>query len=104
LGVEFRRQMERFFEDYDLLLTPTTPITAPPLEGPNAVEQARILTSFTAPFNLSGLPAFSIPCGFTEEGLPIGLQLITRPWAEVTLLRAASAYQNVMDWHLRAPN
>lgn len=103
LGVEFRRQMERFFEDYDLLLTPTTPITAPPLEGPNAVEQARILTSFTAPFNLSGLPALSIPCGFSSQGLPVGLQLIARPWAEAKLLRAAEAYQNATDWHLREP-
>lgn len=104
LGTEFRRQMERFLERYDLLLTPTTPITAPPLDGPDGVEQARILTRFTSPFNLSGLPALSIPCGFTEEGLPIGLQLITHPWSEAKLLCAADAYQAVTDWHEREPS
>lgn len=103
LGVVFRRQLERLLEDYDLLITPTTPIPAPPLEGPDAVEQARILTRFTSPFNLSGLPALSLPCGFTEEGLPIGMQIITRPWGEARLLRAAEAYQEATDWHKRIP-
>lgn len=102
-GVEFRRQLEHLLANYDLLLIPATPIAAPPLEGPDAVEQARILTRFTAPFNLSGLPAISIPCGFTESGLPIGLQLVARPWAEAMLLRAAEVYQAVTDWHEREP-
>jgi aspartyl-tRNA(Asn)/glutamyl-tRNA(Gln) amidotransferase subunit A len=98
-----RRQFERFFEDYDILLMPTTPVPAPPIEGPDAVEQARLLTRFTAPFNITGLPAISVPCGFTTAGLPIGLQLITRPWAEAALLRAAFAYEQATEWHLRRP-
>lgn len=98
-----RRHFERFFQAYDVLLTPTTPVAAPPIEGPDAVQQARLLTRFTAPFNFTGLPALSLPCGFTEEGLPIGLQMIARPWGEAALLRAAQAFEGVTGWHLRHP-
>lgn len=98
-----RHQFERFFENYDLLLTPATPITAPPLHGPDAVGQAAILTRFTAPFNLTGLPALSLPCGLTATGLPIGLQIISRPWAEVQILQAAYAFEQATSWHLQKP-
>ncbi|UCD97663.1 MAG: amidase [Chloroflexota bacterium] len=98
-----RRRFEHFFGKYDLLLTPTTPLTAPLLEGPDAVEQAATLTRFTAPFNFSGLPAISLPCGFNSQGMPIGMQLITRSWGEAALLRAAQAYESATDWHLRRP-
>ena len=97
-----RRQFERFFENYDILLTPTTPIPAP-LRGGDAVERARLLTRFTAPFNLTGLPALSLPCGFTSQGLPVGLQIISRPWAEVEVLRAGYAYEQASEWYLREP-
>jgi aspartyl-tRNA(Asn)/glutamyl-tRNA(Gln) amidotransferase subunit A len=99
-----RRKFEQFFDEFDLLLTATTPIAAPPLEGPDAVEQASTLTRFTSPFNLTGLPAISLPCGFTGLGLPIGLQIIIRPWGEAALLRAANAYQGATEWHLRKPD
>jgi aspartyl-tRNA(Asn)/glutamyl-tRNA(Gln) amidotransferase subunit A len=98
-----RRQYERYFEQVDVLLTPTTPVCAPPIEGPDAVEQARRLTRFTAPFNLTGLPAISLPCGFTQDGLPIGLQMIAAQWAEKKLLRAAFAYQQATSWHAQRP-
>ncbi len=98
-----RRIYERFFEQYDVLLTPTTPVTAPPIQGPNAVEQARLLTRFTAPFNLTGLPAISLPCGFRSEGLPIGLQIVSGPWAETKVLRVANAYEQATQWHQRWP-
>jgi aspartyl-tRNA(Asn)/glutamyl-tRNA(Gln) amidotransferase subunit A len=97
-----RSQFERFFERFDLLLAPATPIPAPPIEGPDAVEAARILTRFTAPFNLTGLPALVLPCGF-PGGLPVGLQLVARPWAEAALLRAAQAYEQATEWRLRQP-
>ena len=80
---EMKKRLEMFFETHDLLLTPSTPIAAPTVAGHDAVEQAGRLTRFTAPFNLTGLPAISLPCGFTQSGLPIGLQIISRAWAEV---------------------
>ena len=81
----------------------TTPITAPPIEGPDAVEQARLLTRYTAPFNLTGLPAISLPCGFDHDGLPIGLQITSGPWEETKVLRAAYAYENATEWHKSHP-
>jgi aspartyl-tRNA(Asn)/glutamyl-tRNA(Gln) amidotransferase subunit A len=97
-----RRQIERFFESYDILLTPTTPISAP-LRGGDAVERARLLTRFTAPFNLTGLPALSLPCGFAKNGLPVGLQIVSRPWADAEVLRVGQAYEQSTEWHLRQP-
>ncbi len=101
---EVRRRGEQFFHRFDLLLLPSTPIAAPLIEGNNAIEQARRLTRFTAPFNVSGLPALSMPCGFTGSGLPIGLQLVAAHWAEAKLLRAAQSYEQASEWHLRKPN
>lgn len=100
---QIRHQFEHFFDDFDVLLIPTTPITAPPILNLDSVSLAPILTRFTAPFNLTGLPAISLPCGFTPSGMPIGLQIITRPWGEATLLRAAFAYQQATPWHLKQP-
>jgi aspartyl-tRNA(Asn)/glutamyl-tRNA(Gln) amidotransferase subunit A len=101
--VVLRRGFEEFFREYDLLLTASTPITAPPIEGEDAVSQAATLTRFTAPFNFTGLPAISLPCGMTDQGLPIGMQLVARPWGEVSLLRAAQAFEGATDWHLKHP-
>jgi aspartyl-tRNA(Asn)/glutamyl-tRNA(Gln) amidotransferase subunit A len=71
--------------------------------GPDAIELARRLTRYTAPFNLTGLPAISVPCGFTADRLPVGLQLIARPWAEAQLLRAAHAFESNTPWHQMQP-
>ncbi len=88
-----RCQFSEFFNDFDLLLTPTTPITAPVRGSADAVERARLLTRFTAPFNLTGLPALSIPCGWSNEKLPIGLQIVGKPWAEAKVLLAGEVYE-----------
>ena len=101
--VEITRRFELLFDEYDALILPTTPIPAPVLEGENAIERARQLTRFTAPFNLSGLPALSVPCGFTTEGLPIGLQIVSRAWNEAGLLRTGYAFQQATDWHKMKP-
>ena len=100
---ETRRKLESLFDQYDSLLLPTTPITAPALEGENALERARVLTRFTAPFNLSGMPALTIPCGFSPEGLPIGLQIVSRAWNEAGVLRVGYAFQQATEWHRKQP-
>jgi aspartyl-tRNA(Asn)/glutamyl-tRNA(Gln) amidotransferase subunit A len=100
---EITRRLHRLFEEHDVLMLPATPVAAPPIEGGDAVESARLLTRFTAPFNLSGLPAISIPCGFTRIGLPIGLQMVAAPWNEARLLQAARAYEREVDWGSRHP-
>jgi aspartyl-tRNA(Asn)/glutamyl-tRNA(Gln) amidotransferase subunit A len=98
---EVKRRCELLLNVYDILILPTTPISAPVLEGENAIERARQLTRFTAPFNLTGLPALTVPCGFTKEGLPIGLQIVSRAWNEAGVLRAGYAFQQATDWHTR---
>ena len=101
--VETRRRCELLFDQFDMLILPTTPITAPVLEGENAVERARQLTRFTSPFNLTGLPALTVPCGFSQEELPIGLQIVSRPWNEAGVLRTGYAYQQATSWHKMKP-
>lgn len=94
LGLQLRRHMDEFFRDYDLLITPTAPTTAPLRDEPEEQRRARPnLLSYTAPWNLTGLPALSVPCGSNAAGLPIGLQLVAPHWAEARLLRAARALE-----------
>ena len=100
---EVRKRCEQFFESYDFLITPTTPIAAPTIEGHDAVEQAAQLTRFTAPFNLTGLPALSLPCGFTKEGLPIGLQIVSHACADAKVLNAGYALEQATEWHKKRP-
>lgn len=100
---EVRKRFELFFESYDFLILPTTPIPAPTIQGHDAVEQAARLTRFTAPFNLAGLPALSLPCGFTQSGLPIGLQIVSRAWADAKVLNAGYAFEQATEWRNRKP-
>ena len=95
---EMKKRFELFFEAHDLLILPTTPIPAPTIEGHDAVEQAARLTRFTAPFNLTGLPALSIPCGFTSSGLPLGLQIVSRAWGDAKVLNAGYAFEQATEW------
>jgi aspartyl-tRNA(Asn)/glutamyl-tRNA(Gln) amidotransferase subunit A len=98
-----RREFDAAFARCDLLVTPTSPTVAFRLGEKTADPVAMYLNDvFTLPVNIAGLPGLSIPCGFSE-GLPVGLQLIGRPFDEPTLLRAAHAYQQVTDWHRRRP-
>ncbi len=100
---EIKRKCDFLFQKYDALILPTTPIPAPVLEGENAIERARQLTRFTSPFNLMGVPALSLPCGFTRDGLPIGLQIVTRAWDETRALNVGYAFQQVSAWHTKVP-
>ena len=105
----FDRAARRLLEDVDLLAGPTEPVTAPPLlqqqvlAGEHEVGTVAALTQYTRPYNITGFPAISVPCGFSSEGLPIGLQLAGRPFDEETVLRAAHAYEQSTDWHTRRP-
>jgi aspartyl-tRNA(Asn)/glutamyl-tRNA(Gln) amidotransferase subunit A len=98
----FRREAMNLFDNFDLLLTPATATTAPLLDAHEDDAPVRpTLTSYTSPWNLAGFPALSLPCGFTSQGLPVGLQLIARPWADARLLRAGQAYEQATSWHKR---
>jgi aspartyl-tRNA(Asn)/glutamyl-tRNA(Gln) amidotransferase subunit A len=101
---ERRRARALFFEKFDVLVTPTIPSDPPVREGLNAVNTSGNLTRFTSPFNLTGLPAISIPCGFSRKGLPIGMQLVAKHWNEALLFRAAFAYENATGWYKQKPN
>jgi Asp-tRNA(Asn)/Glu-tRNA(Gln) amidotransferase A subunit family amidase len=100
---EIRHAVLALFARYDVLAVPATAIPAPPAEGADALAEAARLTATTSPFNLTGLPAISLPCGSTAAGLPIGLQLAGGPWREATVLRAARTYERATDWGTRRP-
>lgn len=93
----------------DVIATPTTVVAAPRLEELTVrlrgadVGVVETVCRLTGPFNLTGLPALSLPCGFTADGRPIALQLVGLPFAEATVLAAGHAFQRVSDWHLRRP-
>ena len=88
--------------DCDILLAPATPIVAPLHNAPDARPTAPI-SHYLQLANLTGFPALSMPCGFSADGLPIGLQIIGRPWQEARILRAAYAYERLTPWHGRKP-
>ena len=85
------------------LLTPTTPRAAMPLSAFTPSAELGTLIPYTCGFNLIGNPAISVPCGYTEEGLPIGLQIAGMHFADATVLGLAHAYQMRTSWHLRHP-
>src|SRR5262249_39583677 len=106
-----RRQMLDALGRYDVLLAPTAPCPAPLIAALAAPLQSRqeaaqrffARRSYTTPASLAGVPALSVPCGFTTGGLPIGLQLIGRRFEEATVLRAGHAYEQATAWHERRP-
>jgi aspartyl-tRNA(Asn)/glutamyl-tRNA(Gln) amidotransferase subunit A len=99
-----KQDFDAAFETVDALLTPTSPTVAWPLESRKGDPLAMYLADvFTVGANLAGLPGLSLPCGFSSEGLPIGLQILGRPFDESTILRLGHAYEQAHDWHARAP-
>jgi aspartyl-tRNA(Asn)/glutamyl-tRNA(Gln) amidotransferase subunit A len=94
-----RGEFDQAFEKYDALVTPTSP-TVPFRIGEKIEDPLQMYLSdvFTIPVNIAGLPAISIPAGFAE-GLPIGLQIIAKPFAEEMILKIAHAYQQLTNWH-----
>ena len=106
----FWQTVRRFFERHDLLVTPTTSVAAFPigLSFPAEIE-GRALDNqlqwfpFTFPFSITGQPAITVPCGFTVEGLPVGLQIVGKRFADATVLRAAAAFEAAQPWIARRP-
>ena len=100
-----RRDFEAAFKDVDLMATPVTPTPAFKL-GEKIQDPLEMYLSdiYTISVNLAGIPAISVPCGFSKGGLPIGLQLIGRPFEEDIVLRGAHAYEQATEWRLRKPN
>ena len=105
----FDREVRKLLEQVDLLAGPTEPVTAPTLLAPEVqageitVDTTAALTQYTRPYNITGSPAISVPCGFSASGLPIGLQLAGRAFDESTVLRAAHAYEQATQWRNRRP-
>ena len=105
-----RQAVLEALEEVDVIVLPTSPTGAPLLPdeaGIKSQEDARSriagVRNFTGAFNVAGVPALSIPCGFTGDGLPLSLQIVGKPMAEGLLFRVAHAYQQTTDWHLRRP-
>ena len=105
----FDNQGRSLLDDVDLLAGPTEPVTAPRImaskvmAGEQEVGVVGALTQYTRPYNINGFQAISVPCGFSDENMPIGLQLAGKPFDELTVLRAAHAYEQATDWHTRRP-
>jgi aspartyl-tRNA(Asn)/glutamyl-tRNA(Gln) amidotransferase subunit A len=97
-----KHNCRKLFETVDVIVTPTVPVPAPRIEEAQSV--ARSLTQFTRYFNIVGLPAISIPCGFTYDGLPIGIQIAGKAFDESTVLRVAHAYEQDARWFERRPD
>jgi aspartyl-tRNA(Asn)/glutamyl-tRNA(Gln) amidotransferase subunit A len=103
-----RKGAGKIFEAIDVFVTPTTPIVAPSIaelhQKPELLRPRELqLLRNTRPLNVWGLPAISLPCGFTKTGLPIGLQIAGPAGREDVVLRAAHAYEQATDWHQREP-
>jgi len=102
-----RRSITEVFENVDLIVTPTTPV--PPITIAEALEMplpgpaGELWLRNTRPFNVYGLPTISIPCGFTQQGLPIGLQIAGPHFAEGRLLAFSQAFEQAIEWHARLP-
>jgi len=97
------------FDHLDVIVTPSVPIVSPQVsqtivridDYEESVDSAAV--RYLAPFNLTGLPALSIPCGFSSKGLPIGMQIAGRAYDESTILRLGHEYENATEWHMRLP-
>ena len=93
----------------DAVIAPVAPVAAPTIaesdvgNSPDAEAVIQRLTRFTRPVNYLGLPSLALPAGFTRDGLPVGMQLIGRPFDEATLLGIGAAFQRATDFHDRVP-
>ena len=92
------------FEKYDFLLGPVAPTTALKMgEGLSDPLAMYLGDIYTVMINIAGLPSLALPCGFDRDGMPVGMQLVGRPFDEKTILAAGNAYQSVTDYHTKKP-
>ena len=104
LRERFRREVDALFERVDLLVFPGQMTPALRFEDFPMTGLAPASMRYTAPWNLLGLPAVVVPCGFSREGLPLSIQIVGRAFDDATVLRLARAYERVTDWHTRRPD
>lgn len=105
-----KQEFQRLFDDVDVIISPTVPTVAVPadldsISWRSGVEESVTMAyiRFTVPGDLTGMPAISLPCGFSSEGLPIGMQIMGRPLDEAVLLKLASCYESMTSWHEQMP-
>jgi aspartyl-tRNA(Asn)/glutamyl-tRNA(Gln) amidotransferase subunit A len=101
VGREWRRMLEGVFAEVDAILSPVSGAVAPIAAESEMIETTRKLTIRTYGWSLAGVPALAIPCGFSPEAMPIGMQLAAPAWQEPLLFRIGAAYQRATEWHLR---
>ena len=103
----FNHQMAESMKKVDVLVTPTVPIQTPTIRectpSPGNTGGGAGLPFFTGVFDVTGQPSHSIPCGFTVEGMPVGMMSSGHPFEETTVLRVGNAYEQLTDWHQRPP-
>jgi len=101
---KIKEDLDNVFKEFDCVLTPTSPTPAFKIgEKLNDPLSMYLSDIFTIPVNLAGIPAISMPCGFTAGGLPAGLQLMAKPFGEETLFKVAYTYEQNTQWHKRKP-
>jgi aspartyl-tRNA(Asn)/glutamyl-tRNA(Gln) amidotransferase subunit A len=104
-----KRELDAALTSVDVLLTPTLPIAPPTIDrctvtpGMPLPRELLHIPRLTRPFNLTGHPVISVPCGFTQSGLPVGMQIAGRAFDEVMVLRVAQAYEQATPWHRQHP-
>jgi aspartyl-tRNA(Asn)/glutamyl-tRNA(Gln) amidotransferase subunit A len=105
-----RSQFLAAFKSVDVFVCPTLPFTATPIgattvviEGGVEEDMLSAIMQFTGVPSLTGLPSLAVPCGFDDDGLPVGMQIIGRPFDESRLFRVGAAFQEATDFHTRAP-
>jgi aspartyl-tRNA(Asn)/glutamyl-tRNA(Gln) amidotransferase subunit A len=103
IRAQLKREFEHVLRQVDVLVTPTEPQPAGPLYARPGVTGERTGPVILRPFSMAGLPAVSVPCGFSERGLPLGLQIAGPPFDEATVLRVAHVYEQATDWTSRHP-
>ena len=105
----FNSDFAKVWDRFDVLVGPTERITAPTIEDASHSESAGsdsrypTLSSLAGPFNTTGSPAITVPCGFTSAGMPVGMQVVAQTFEDATVLRIAQAYEDATKWHTWQP-